>query len=255
MRTSQIHRADPDSTIEASLVLICCFIFITFFAHNLPMLLAGELLCGLPWGVFQTLTTAYAAEIAPTALRPFLTTYINLCWVMGQFISSGVIRGTSMLPVTSSLAYRIPFALQWVWPVPILIGVIFAPESPWWYVRNGKTEDAKTVLCRLGSEKPGAINAEERVAQMVHTNEIGKSTVFYQEAGLSAADSFSFNLGMYALGAIDTIAAWWTMQWFGRRTLVSPRCTGNQRRKAIARSTLAGHLASLTSGSFRARLH
>ncbi|GAA6059559.1 hypothetical protein JCM10212_000615 [Sporobolomyces blumeae] len=246
-------------TIGFSLVLICCFIFITFFAHNLPMLLAGELLCGLPWGVFQTLTTAYAAEIAPAALRPFLTTYVNLCWVMGQFISSGVIKATSTLPVTSSLAYRIPFALQWVWPIPILIGVIFAPESPWWYVRNGKTEEAKTVLRRLGSEKPGAINAEERVAQMVHTNEmekvmdagtsyldcfrgtnlrrteiaavawmiqtacgsglIGQSTVFYQEAGLSAADSFSFNLGMYALGAIGTIASWWTMQWFGRRQL------------------------------------
>ncbi|GAA5829388.1 hypothetical protein JCM3766R1_001082 [Sporobolomyces carnicolor] len=65
-------------TIGFSLVLICAFIFITFFAESLPQLLAGELLCGLPWGVFQTLTTAYAAEIAPAALRPFLTTYVNL---------------------------------------------------------------------------------------------------------------------------------------------------------------------------------
>ena len=64
-------------TIGTSLVVIIGFIFITFFAHSLPMLLAGELLCGLPWGVFQTLTTAYAAEIAPAALRPFLTTYVS----------------------------------------------------------------------------------------------------------------------------------------------------------------------------------
>ena len=45
------------------------------------MLLAGEILCGIPWGVFQTITTAYAAEVTPVALRPFLTTYVNLCWV------------------------------------------------------------------------------------------------------------------------------------------------------------------------------
>ena len=45
------------------------------------MLLAGEILCGIPWGVFQTITTAYAAEVTPVALRPYLTTYVNLCWV------------------------------------------------------------------------------------------------------------------------------------------------------------------------------
>lgn len=50
------------------------------------MLLVGEILCGLPWGVFQTITTAYAAEVTPTPLRPFLTTYVNLCWVFGQLI-------------------------------------------------------------------------------------------------------------------------------------------------------------------------
>jgi len=52
------------------------------------MLLVGEILCGLPWGVFQTITTAYAAEVTPVALRPYLTTYVNLCWVMGQFVGA-----------------------------------------------------------------------------------------------------------------------------------------------------------------------
>ena len=37
-------------TIMGALVLVTGFIFITFFAKNLPMLLAGEILCGLPWG-------------------------------------------------------------------------------------------------------------------------------------------------------------------------------------------------------------
>ncbi|GAA6006959.1 hypothetical protein JCM11491_001455 [Sporobolomyces phaffii] len=246
-------------TIGASLFIIIGFIFITFFATSLPMLLVGETLCGLPWGVFQTLTTAYAAEIAPAALRPFLTTYVNLCWVMGQFISSGVLKGVSTLDVNDQWAYRIPFALQWVWPIPILIGVFFATESPYFLVRQGRLEEAKAALIELGSEKPGAIPAEERVAQIQHTNEmekamsagtsyldcfrgtnlrrteiaamvwmiqticgsglIGQSTVFYQEAGLSVADSFSFNLGMYALGAVGTISSWWTMQRFGRRSL------------------------------------
>lgn len=63
----------------AAHVLIICFIFVMFFAQNLPMLLVGEILCGLPWGAFQTLTTTYAAEISPMQLRPFLTTFCNMC--------------------------------------------------------------------------------------------------------------------------------------------------------------------------------
>lgn len=37
-----------------------------------------------PGGIFQTLTTSYASEICPIALRPFLTTWVNSCWAMGK---------------------------------------------------------------------------------------------------------------------------------------------------------------------------
>jgi SP family general alpha glucoside:H+ symporter-like MFS transporter len=35
----------------------------------------------LPRGVFQTITPSYAAEVVPMDLRPYLTSYVNLCWV------------------------------------------------------------------------------------------------------------------------------------------------------------------------------
>ena len=41
-------------TMMAALGLVAMFIFITFFSQSLPMLLVGEILCGIPWGVFQT---------------------------------------------------------------------------------------------------------------------------------------------------------------------------------------------------------
>ena len=65
----------------AALALINALIFIPFFAPSLAVLLVGQLLIGLPWGVFQTLPTAYAAEVTPLHLRAYLTTYVNLCWV------------------------------------------------------------------------------------------------------------------------------------------------------------------------------
>ena len=47
----------------ASLALMVAFIFVLFFAGNLAMLLAGLILCGLPWGVFATTAASYASEI------------------------------------------------------------------------------------------------------------------------------------------------------------------------------------------------
>ena len=46
---------------------------------------------------------------------------------MGQIIGVGVVRG--VVHNTSEWSYRIPFGLQWAFAVPILVGVVFAPES------------------------------------------------------------------------------------------------------------------------------
>lgn len=243
-------------TLIGALMMLTCFIFIVFFSVNLPMLLVGEILCGLPWGVFQTLTTTYAAEVCPVALRAYLTTYVNLCWVFGQFLSSGVLKGVSGR--TDAFAYKLPFALQWIWPVPLMIGIALAPESPWWLIRKGRKDEARKMLVRLTNDTTN-FNADETIAMMEHTNELektasegtsywdcfkgtdlrrteivccvwaiqtlcgstfmGYSTYFYQQAGLSVSNSFSLSLGQYALGAVGTISSWFLMTKLGRRTL------------------------------------
>ena len=37
-------------------------IFLSFFGKSLGVQLAGQILCGIPWGVYQIVTTVYAAE-------------------------------------------------------------------------------------------------------------------------------------------------------------------------------------------------
>ncbi|TVY82806.1 Maltose permease MAL31 [Lachnellula suecica] len=244
-------------TMIGALAMMIGFIFIQFFSVNIEMLLVGEILCGIPWGVFQTLTTAYASEVCPVALRAYLCTYVNLCWVMGQLIASGVLRG--VLGVTNEWGYRIPFALQWMWPLPILIGCCFAPESPWWLVRQNRTADAKKSLLRLTSRGDPDFNADETIAMMTHTNEIekqisagtsyldcfkgtdlrrteivsmiwliqnlcgstfmGYSTYFYEQAGLPTVLAFDLSMAQYALGMIGTFGSWFLMSRAGRRTI------------------------------------
>ncbi|KAF1845886.1 maltose permease MAL61 [Cucurbitaria berberidis CBS 394.84] len=245
-------------TMIAALFAVNLFIFVVFFAQNIVMLLVGLILCGIPWGVFQTLTCTYAAEVVPVPLRPILTTYVNLCWVIGQFLASGVLKGVAERP--DQWAYRIPYALQWLWPVPLMIGISFAPESPWWLVRKNRDDEAKKMLMRLTSAgKHPDFNADETIAMMRHTNElekavsegtsyfdcfkgtdlrrteiaamtwftqafcgaslIGYSTYFFQQAGLSDSNSFSMSLGQYAIGAVGVFIAWALIPRVGRRTL------------------------------------
>lgn len=245
-------------TMIGALGIVNLTIFVVFFAQNIEMLLAGLILCGVPWGVFQTLTCTYAADVCPVPLRPILTTYVNLCWVIGQFLASGVLKGVAERP--DQWAYRIPYALQWLWPLPLMIGISFAPESPWWLVRKDRDEEAKRNLLRLTSPaKHPDFDADQTINMIRHTNQLekaasegttyldcfkgtnlrrteiaamtwftqafcgaslmGYSTYFFQQAGLSDSNAFSMSLGQYGIGGVGVVVAWFLIPRIGRRTL------------------------------------
>lgn len=106
-----------------------CFRFFVFLAPKIRTLLAGELLLGLPWGAYQTLTVSYVSEVCLAASRFYLTTYVNAWWVVSQLIASSIL--VSKLALRISDSYRIPFALLWLWPIPIAFCIFFASDSPW----------------------------------------------------------------------------------------------------------------------------
>ena len=54
-------------------MMLTLTIFLLVFGDSLGMLVAGQVLCGIPWGVYQTVTTVYASEVLPVNLRGYLT--------------------------------------------------------------------------------------------------------------------------------------------------------------------------------------
>jgi len=94
-------------TMMGGLATIVAFIFMTFFAPNIVVLAVGQTLfgalalgfslymyllhpriltrvwasLGVPLGLFQTVPVVYALEISPLCLRPYLTNYVNSCYV------------------------------------------------------------------------------------------------------------------------------------------------------------------------------
>ncbi|KAL4925307.1 general substrate transporter [Aspergillus undulatus] len=243
--------------IMVSLIFLTGFITITFLAPSIEVLLVGELLCSIPWGFFASACPSYAAEICPLALRGYLTTFVNLCWVMGRLISTGVLTGTLNIP--SQWSYRLPFALQWAFPLPLLIVTWLAPDSPWWLIRKGRVEEAEASLKRTISAPDGVIDTKPIIAniqntiQIEHDMQIGSSyrecfqgtnrrrseisivswgcqllpgwaiqnyiTYFFTLAGLSSGDSFKITLGTISLSFIGTCLSWVLQTHIGRRTI------------------------------------
>ncbi|KAI1612341.1 putative maltose permease [Exophiala viscosa] len=244
-------------TMFIGLFWLSASIFLTFFAKNVSMLFAGNMLCGVPWGMFQSVASSYATDVAPLTLRPLMTSYISLCWAMGQFISTGVLR--SLLSRQDQWAYKIPFAIQWIWPIPLGLITFFAPESPWWLVRKGRMNTARKALRRLGSNRVTDAQLDNAIALMYLTNEHekeiekgttylelfrginlrrtevavgawicqvtcgnwfgGNVTYFMEQAGASAYTAFAFGLGMNAVSCIGTVSSWFLTPRVGRRPM------------------------------------
>jgi SP family general alpha glucoside:H+ symporter-like MFS transporter len=240
-----------------SLLLMMAFIFLQFFAKDIYMYLGAEILLGVPWGVFQTLTTTYAAEVCPNVLRSYLTMLVSLCWSIGYLVGTSVLRG--FLSMHGQWAYRIPFALQWALPIPLAIGVYLAPESPWWLIRMGRPVDAAKSLQRLKSKDSPEDEIVDNISMMVYTVKIedemkssssylelfkntdlrrteitvltyliqavtapliGYIVYFLEQAGLPATTSFDFGMGEYSLAIIGVFIAWSLVLKVGRRTLL-----------------------------------
>jgi MFS transporter, SP family, general alpha glucoside:H+ symporter len=166
-----LERFGPKRTLAVAVSCIFYFIFVQFFAPSIEVLFVGEFLAGIISGCFVVIAPTYASEIAPLPLRGLLTSYVNLSSVIGQFIGQGIMTG--LQSKTDQWAYRIPFAIQWLWPIIVLPALYFAPESPYWLVRREKYEEAERVMKSLSrSDTDDEVRA--RIAMMRETNEIKK---------------------------------------------------------------------------------
>ncbi|ODV95704.1 hypothetical protein PACTADRAFT_76140 [Pachysolen tannophilus NRRL Y-2460] len=143
-------------------------VFMQFFAPSIQVLCAGEILAGLLWGFCVLIGPTFASEITHTSLRGILEVVNNLAFVIGQFIANGLAAG--MQSRTDSYAYKIPFAIQWIWPSIILCTIYFAPESPYWLVRQKKFEEAKESLRKISSKNEKESQIEDRLKLIIETD-------------------------------------------------------------------------------------
>ncbi|RDW74860.1 hypothetical protein BP6252_06002 [Coleophoma cylindrospora] len=106
-------------------------------------------------GAFSILAAVpiWMNEVVPARLRGGLVTLHAVLLVTGYASAAWVGVGFFFWQDPKGRQWRPPLALQCVWPLLLLSGLYWIPESPRWLVSKGRTAEARTILERLHSDK------------------------------------------------------------------------------------------------------
>nr|POF24089.1 elongation factor 1-gamma 1 [Quercus suber] len=107
----------------------------------------GRILVGLGIGQFTATCLIYIADVAPGAIRGPALMMFQFMQSIAQFIGACVNQGTEGIDGTAS--YQVPMGLLCVLPLIMLVLLPFTPESPAWFMTQGKRDQAKYALVKI----------------------------------------------------------------------------------------------------------
>ncbi|CAK5275323.1 unnamed protein product [Mycena citricolor] len=136
-------------------------------AQSRAYLFVGRFFIGFGSSLNNAAAPAYVAEMSPPQWRGRLAGIYNTFTFVGSLTCSGLVIGTGR--ISSSLSWRLPFAIQLVPTLILLVGVFFIPEasnphrlpsnrsisppsalhqSPRWLMSVGRPGEARSVLAK-----------------------------------------------------------------------------------------------------------
>ncbi|KAJ5805066.1 hypothetical protein N7474_010953 [Penicillium riverlandense] len=139
---------------------------------SLAILMAGRFILGVGAVLVQTSGPAYVVEMSYPKYRAQLTGGYQVCFFLGTIISTWLEFGLNHATTTLSYPWRLPLAIQGLPSVIILCAVWFIPESPRWYIGQGREAEARAVLVQYhGDGNPDALVANLELQEMLEVIE------------------------------------------------------------------------------------
>jgi SP family galactose:H+ symporter-like MFS transporter len=142
-------------TLLAAAALFVIGALVEAFAPNVPVLVFGRLVAGFGVGVAAVAAPLYAAELAPAAQRGRYVSSYQLAITVGIFVAYLVDQA-----LAGPDGWRTMLGIAAVPGVLLALAVLAAVESPRWFAKVGRRDDALRTLVALGAEK----DADKRLA-------------------------------------------------------------------------------------------
>jgi sugar porter (SP) family MFS transporter len=128
-------------TIMVAAVIVIIGTLAATFSPTFALLVVSRLIIGLGIGLSSSTVPTYLSELAPARLRGAMGALNQIFIVLGILIAFLVSYGLG-----PSANWRAMFAGALVPAVILLFGLVLLPETPRWLVKNGREEEARSVL-------------------------------------------------------------------------------------------------------------
>lgn len=155
----------------------------------LALIVAGRLVAGLGVGQVSATIIMYMSEICPRKVRGALVSGYQFCITIGILLASVVVYATQTREDTGQ--YRIPIALQFAWGIILATGLFLLPESPRYFVKRGRVEDARHSLAILRGQPEDSEYVEAELSEIVANAEYERGVIPSESYFASWANCFS----------------------------------------------------------------
>ncbi|KAF1361731.1 general substrate transporter [Lizonia empirigonia] len=133
-------------------------------SSTVPVLVAGRLIAGIGVGFVSAVIILYMSEVAPKAVRGAIVSGYQFCITIGLLLAA-VVDNSTMNRMDSG-AYRIAMSIQFAWALILGIGLFFLPESPRFYVKCGRLDDAAKSLSILRGHPADSNYVKDELAEL-----------------------------------------------------------------------------------------
>lgn len=161
-------------------IILGCVVFIVGVvlqtaSHGLGLLVAGRLIAGFGVGFVSAIIILYMSEIAPRKVRGAIVSGYQFCITIGLLLAACVTYGTQNYETSAS--YRIPIAIQMLWALILGTGLFFLPESPRYFVKKGKIEQARVALGRVRGQPTTSEFVETELSEIIANAEYERQVI------------------------------------------------------------------------------
>ncbi|KAI1807634.1 general substrate transporter [Daldinia bambusicola] len=156
-------------------IIMGCFVFsvgciMQISSTNQEVLFVfGRLIAGGGVGFISAVVILYMSEIAPKKVRGAMVSGYQFCITIGILLANCVVYATQAR--SDSGSYRIPIGVQFLWAIILGTGLFILPESPRYFVKKGKIEEAAKALAYVRGQPLESDYIKDELAEIIANNE------------------------------------------------------------------------------------